>query len=177
MSRHGASLRLECLQATQQARRLYRPSCWANVGIPCAARPSPPAVLGFPSAARAAAHHGRSQEPMSDSPFAVIESRWWNSGNHSVRPIFEAVSAIHFGNPSAFFYDMFSEKTSLAATLQARATDTRTEVVYLASHGDENHVGPNAANAVSRTGLRNCFFKSNREGQIKGLFLGTCLTG
>lgn len=114
---------------------------------------------------------------MSDSPFAVIESRWWDSGNHSVRPVFEAVSAIHFGNPSAFFYDMFSEKTSLAATLQARATDKRTEVVYLASHGDENHIGPTAATAVSRTALRNCFVKSNGEGQVKGLFLGTCLTG
>ena len=42
--------------------------------------------------------------------FSVIESRWWSDGNHSVRPLFEALAGIHYDNPSAFYYDMFSEK-------------------------------------------------------------------
>jgi hypothetical protein len=69
------------------------------------------------------------------APFCVLESRWWEEGNHSVRGLFAAVAEIHYGNPSAFFYDMFAEEHSLATLLDTRADDGTTEVVYLATHG------------------------------------------
>lgn len=114
---------------------------------------------------------------MSVCPFSVVESRWWPEGNHSVRALFEAVASIHYDNPSAFAYDMFADKSSLATVMNLRGTDKRTEVVYLASHGDETNIGPNATNAISRTEARNIVISANKKKQIKGLFLGTCLTG
>lgn len=114
---------------------------------------------------------------MSICPFAVLESRWWSEGNHSVKVLFEAVASIHYDNPSAFYYDMFANKSSLKTVLDVRAQDARTEVIYLATHGDESTIGPNALNSISRTELRNAIVNANSDGQVKGLFLGTCMTG
>lgn len=114
---------------------------------------------------------------MAACPFSVIESRWWEKGNHSVRPLFEAVAAIHYDNPSAFAYDMFADKSSLSVVMNMRGSDKRTEIVYLASHGDEKAIGPSVNNPISRVEARNILITANANKQIKGLFLGTCLTG
>jgi hypothetical protein len=110
-------------------------------------------------------------------PIAIIESRWWSEGNHTVRNLIEAVAAVHYGNPSAFFYDMFADRSSLATIFQTRATDGTTEVIYLASHGDQNNIGPTRNNAISRAEFRNLIRLANTNAALKGLFLGTCLTG
>lgn len=110
-------------------------------------------------------------------PISIVESRWWKTGNHSVRALFEAVAAIHYDNPHAFYYDMFADATSLKTVLTQRASDTTTQVIYLASHGNDTEIGPTANNAVSRTEFRNILNKTNGAGTIRGLFLGTCLTG
>lgn len=114
---------------------------------------------------------------MSHGPISIIESRWWSTGNSSVRALFEAVGEIHYGNPSTFFYDMFADRSSLARVLAMRTNDGVTEVIYLATHGDENAIGPGAGVAISRTEFRNDFVTANAKGKVKGLFLGTCLTG
>ena len=114
---------------------------------------------------------------MSPCPFSVVESRWWSKGNHSVRALFEAVASIHYNNPSSFFYDMFADRSSLSTVVNMRGEDKQTQVVYLASHGDANNVGPTAENAISRTEVRNILIASNKGAQLKGLFLGTCMTG
>ena len=114
---------------------------------------------------------------MAHEPFSIIESRWWSTGNHSVRALFEAVGAIHYSNPSAFYYDMFADRSSLSRMMRLRASDRTTEVLYLATHGDETAIGPGAGVSISRTEFRNDLATANTGGQIKGLFLGTCLTG
>ncbi|MDR7024373.1 hypothetical protein [Pseudomonas peli] len=114
---------------------------------------------------------------MAKCVFSVIESRWWDEGNHSVRPLFEALAGIHYGNPAAFYYDMFSEKKSLEAALQMRCQDDQTEVVYLATHGDESNIGGATGHTISRTELKNMITNCNHTKQVKGLYLGTCLLG
>lgn len=114
---------------------------------------------------------------MSQSPVSVLESRWWQTGNHSVRDLFSAISAIHYNNPAASLYDMFADKHSLGAILNLRATDKQTEVLYLATHGDQNNIGAGASHVISRTEFRNQLTTANSQSQIQGLYLGTCLTG
>ena len=73
-------------------------------------------------------------------------------------------------------YDMFADKSSLGSVLCARASDGGTEVLYMATHGDENNIA--AGNStVSRTEFRNQLATANVGGQVKGLYLGTCMTG
>jgi hypothetical protein len=115
---------------------------------------------------------------MSNAPVSVIETRWWEKGNHSVKPIFEAVAALNYGNPSAIYYDMFSEKNSLASTLEMRCKDKTTKVLYLATHGDASStfIGKDEANEISRTEFKNLLQNANSKSQLDGLFLGTCYT-
>lgn len=110
-------------------------------------------------------------------PIAIVESRWWKTGNHSIKNLFEAVAAVHYSNPFAFGYDMFTDRSSLASVIDARSKDNTTEVIYLATHGDKNKIGQNAAKAVSRAELRNLIIAANTQSTIKGIYLGTCLTG
>ena len=115
---------------------------------------------------------------MTQAPVAVIETRWWEDGNHSVKPMFEALAALNHSNPSAILYDMFSEKHSLESVLTARCSDGVTCVIYLATHGDKSstYIGQSASTAISRTEFKNVLCKANTKGQLKGLFLGTCYT-
>lgn len=110
-------------------------------------------------------------------PFGVIESRWLDKGNHTVKPIFEAISAIYKNNSNAFFYDSFAEKQSLSEVLGIRAIDKSTEVIYLATHGDHKNNICTQTVDISRTELRNCIENANSKKQIKGIFFGTCYTG
>ncbi|MDQ3558320.1 MAG: hypothetical protein M3453_03885, partial [Pseudomonadota bacterium] len=48
---------------------------------------------------------------------AVVESRWWDIGNDSVRPLFEAFASIHCDNSHSFTYDMFNGKESFGRIL------------------------------------------------------------
>lgn len=114
---------------------------------------------------------------MAKCVFSVIESRWWSDGNHSVRPLFEALAGIHYDNPSAFYYDMFSEKQSLSSGLRMRCRDSQTQVVYLATHGSDNSIGGASGETITRTELRNMLITHNNTKQVKGLYLGTCLMG
>ncbi len=106
---------------------------------------------------------------MSHLSISIIESRWWSKGNHSVRALFEAVGSIHYNNPSAFYYDMFADRSSLSRTMAIRAQDTTTEVLYLATHGDENTIGPGPGATISRAEFRNDLAAANVNGQVKGL--------
>jgi len=114
---------------------------------------------------------------MSIGPISIVESRWWDKGNHSVRALFEAVGAIHYANPSAFYYDMFADRSSLCKALRTRASDNLTEVLYLATHGNQAEIGPGNGVVISRTEFRNDIAAANTRNQLKGLYLGTCLTG
>lgn len=114
---------------------------------------------------------------MAKSHFSILEARWWDNGNHTVRHLFAAVAELHYGNPSAFYYDMFADRGSLAALLNVRGADETTEVVYLATHGDEKSFAGVGDVSISRTELRNAFAAANGKRQMKGLFLGTCLAG
>lgn len=114
---------------------------------------------------------------MAQCPISVLEARWWNQGNHSVRELFSTISAHHYDNPSAHFYDMFVDKHSLSTMLNLRAKDGQTEVIYLGTHGDENSIqGAPGQNIPSRE-FRKQLCAANTKRQIKGLFLGTCSTG
>jgi hypothetical protein len=72
---------------------------------------------------------------------------------------------------------MFSDKSSLATVLNMRGEDKQTQVIYLATHGDANNIGPNSTNIISRTEIRNILTAANSSKQLKGLYLGTCMTG
>ncbi len=73
---------------------------------------------------------------------------------------------------------MFIDDSSLNKVLNMRGKDKFTEVIYLATHGNEDgQIGTDSNNTITRAKFRNNLKDANPKSQIKGLYLGTCFTG
>jgi hypothetical protein len=106
---------------------------------------------------------------------SVIEARWWENGNNSVRPLFETLAGIVEGNPHAVRYDMFVEETSLSAIIADVATKCVCHSIYIGSHGNDGAISGLGNAEISRTRLRNMFRNANANEAVAGLYFGSCL--
>ena len=68
---------------------------------------------------------------------AVIEGRWWESGNLTVRDLFETIAAALRENPDAYHYEMFNNGHSLGEVIPRVARKPQIKNLYIAAHGDE----------------------------------------
>ena len=115
---------------------------------------------------------------------AVIESRWHAPGNGirkntSIRPLFEFLSDIHFGNHHSFDYEMVATQRALDEALRRLALGPGVTVAYLAMHGNEKGLHLHSGERVSRTHLKNTLrdITAQNGAALSGLFLGSCLFG
>lgn len=107
---------------------------------------------------------------MPHTGLAVVESRWWDSGNDSVRPLFETLSGIVEDNPHSVRYDMFAEERSLAAIIEDICGDGAYHSLYVGSHGDDCSLAGVGDAEISRTKLRNILRHHNRRGRVTVLY-------
>ncbi|MGJ0454957.1 MAG: hypothetical protein ACR65T_17250 [Methylocystis sp.] len=114
---------------------------------------------------------------MPHTGLSVIESRWWQEGNDSVRPLFETLAGIVEGNPHSVRYDMFIEEASLSELINDVARNSHLHSIYIGAHGDGNSIGGLGQATISRARLRNMFRNANARGSIGGLYFGSCLIG
>jgi hypothetical protein len=112
---------------------------------------------------------------MTHTGLAVLEARWWEEGNHSVRPLFETLAAIAVDNPYSFRYDMFADQSSLGCIMQEIGSDRQFHSIYVASHGDANSIQGLPGQAISRAAFRNRLRGANPRHTVTGLYLGSCL--
>ena len=71
---------------------------------------------------------------------AVIESRWEEDGNSSVRGLFDLLADIHEDNPSDYHYEMFNNQASLEEIILRTAGRKRN--LYIASHANDRYLAP-----------------------------------
>jgi hypothetical protein len=75
---------------------------------------------------------------MKDVELAVLEARWWDHGNHSVRPLFDTLAGMHHNNPFAYRYEMFIDKDSFQSLVESLGRTRGINYLHIASHGEEN---------------------------------------
>lgn len=107
---------------------------------------------------------------------AVIESRWWDQSNDSVRGLFEMLAGVLLDNPFGFHYEMFSNAASLREIIPRVAAEKDVHNLYIGAHGDDKHIHGAGRNRVSRTILWNALKKVGPR-QLYGLFIGSCKFG
>lgn len=107
---------------------------------------------------------------------AVIESRWWNEGNDSVRGIFDMLAGIHAGNPFGYHYEMFSGADSIVEILRRIATRRDIHHIYIGAHGDRDSIYGPGNTRIRRTRLINVI-KDISSQSLHGLFFGACMFG
>ena len=110
---------------------------------------------------------------MAQTGLAVLESRWWESGNDSVRPLFETLAGIVEGNPHSVRYDMFVEEASLTRLIADVVGAGDFHSIYIGAHGSENSVSGLGDAEVSRTKLRDMLRTLNASGAVKGSISGS----
>ena len=111
---------------------------------------------------------------------AVIESRWWGTGNVSVRGLFDLISGILRNNPDAYHHEMFNNAASLREIVPRTAGKKHIKNLVIAAHGDATAIygaegETNEENRISRAVLRRILRNLPRD-DLNGLYLGTCST-
>lgn len=108
---------------------------------------------------------------------AVIESRWWNKSNDSVRGLFDVLAGIHVDNPFGYHYEMFNTGDSLKELIPRIVRQRHIRHLYIAAHGDNTSIyGAGTQNKISRAVLSHILEKV-RPRQLRGLFFGSCKFG
>lgn len=107
---------------------------------------------------------------------AVIESRWWTEGNHSVRGTFDLLAGIHTNNPFNYHYEMFNNEESLKEIIPRLADRTDIRYLYIAAHGDSDAIYGPAEKRISRTIIKNILSEVHGR-KLHGIYFGSCLFG
>ncbi len=109
---------------------------------------------------------------------AVIESRWWQSGNDSVQGLFELLATVRRENPHAYHYEMFNNSSSLEEVICRVRNNRNVRYIYIASHGNRRSIfgaeGRNN-NRISREELGSMLGGNGRI--LYGVYLSTCFVG
>jgi hypothetical protein len=112
---------------------------------------------------------------MSISGLVVLEGKWSKTDNISVKSLFDVMIDMNFDSPHGYYFNSFANAGSLKDILNdICGQHSRKKYLYVGAHGDESNIF-GSVKPITRTVFRN----SLRElgGQIRGVFLGSCLFG
>ena len=104
---------------------------------------------------------------------AVIEGRWWEQSNVSVRGLFDTLAGIYYSNPFAYHYEMFSSADSLRDVIRRVAHDSGISNIYVGAHGSDTEIYGPGDERISRTFIGNTLEKIHAKA-LHGLFFGCC---
>ena len=114
-------------------------------------------------------------EEMEDTlDLAVIESRWWDTSNDSVRGMFDMLAGMRCDNPFRYHYEMFNNADALKEIVNRVAKRTDIHNIYIAAHGTLDGKSIQAAGGrISRTVLGN-IVEDIHGRKLHGVFVGAC---
>ncbi|WP_065322955.1 hypothetical protein, partial [Tritonibacter mobilis] len=114
----------------------------------------------------------------------VIESRWHDDTNGirkntTVKPLFDFLSDLHYGNHHAYDYEMVGTRSAFTDALSRIARSRATTVAYLAMHGSSDGLHLHGGDKISRTVLKNSLLEVSRNSgsNLTGLYFGSCMFG
>jgi hypothetical protein len=115
---------------------------------------------------------------MAEHELAVIEGRWFEESNRSVRPVFDTLIDLLYDTPHAYFHHQFSNAASLEHVIR-HVADSPAKFLYIGAHGDSRAVYGSLGGdrgRVTRAELRTTLFRCWDEDMLSfdGLFLGSC---
>ena len=111
----------------------------------------------------------------SKSQLAVIEGKWSNKTNISVKGLFDVLSDINFTTPHAYIYEMFCDASAFNNIVRRMGKEENIKFIYIGAHGNQKLIS-GSGGYVSRVQLKNSLVQLN-TGAIEGIFLGSCLFG
>jgi hypothetical protein len=110
---------------------------------------------------------------------AVLESRWWNNSNTSVRGLFELIADINNDNPHAYEYEMANCEVAVKEAIPRIAANKKCKYLCIATHGDKDGLRLHNDERISRTELRNILESINNTSgsRFHGVHMSSCIFG
>lgn len=110
------------------------------------------------------------------SSLAVIEGRWFNNQNTSVKSIFDVLSDVHFKDINNYKYEKFYNRSAFQDLIRDLGAQQNLHYIYIAAHGSEDAIYAGNNDQISRTIIRNLLFDiSYQPGSVLiGIFFGSC---
>lgn len=114
---------------------------------------------------------------------AVIESKWNGEDalmrkNASVKPMFDMLCDLHFGNTHEYVYEMVATAPALADAIKRMAWDKDISTIYIACHGDGEGLHLHGwEEVVDRKKLSKMLLEGGSRSSLSGVYLGACEFG
>ncbi|RNF30298.1 hypothetical protein NM04_13660 [Massilia aurea] len=113
-----------------------------------------------------------------ESQVAVIEGKWEDGRNLSVKSLFDFVCDLRFESQHAFHYEMFNNGAAFQEILPRMCETANIRNIYIAAHGDRDGIYGSSGEAISFTRIKNAVKAINdTKGQLHSLYFGCCLFG
>lgn len=104
---------------------------------------------------------------------AVLESRWDDDRNLSIREIFNLISDIHTNSSHSYDYEMVNSRVAFIEAFRRYRSLERTNYLSIHCHGNEQGLCMSNKDSISRAILRNCL-KGDENRYLSGLHIGAC---
>jgi hypothetical protein len=104
---------------------------------------------------------------------AVIESRWWENSNTSVRGIFDLLSDLYEDHMHGYHYEMFGSAPAFEELVARIGLKRRMDYLYVATHGTRRGIKCANGDVVPLKRLRDMLL----DVKLSGLYLGACDVG
>jgi len=112
---------------------------------------------------------------MPHSKIAVVEGKWSDKTNLSVKSFFDLMSDLIFKTPHAYHYEMFCDLMSLKNIVTRMSRARGIKYIYIGAHGTPNNIKA-LGGSITRAELRSILHKFTGT-SIFGVFLSTCAFG
>lgn len=110
----------------------------------------------------------------SHTNICVIESRWWEAKNTSVRGIFDLLSDIHTHSHNGYEYEMANSRAGFQEVVERQLTNPKCNYLTIATHGSHKGLKLFNEEGISRAMIRNILKRDERGRNLVGLHLGCC---
>ena len=111
---------------------------------------------------------------VNDFRLAVLEAQWWRKSPDTVKPTFDFLSQFHHDS-HAFWYERFVGRDSFKEALVWLSSRGEVRYVYIATHGEGEHLECPNGERVSRVDIKRCLERGLGGSSLDGLYFGSCL--
>lgn len=115
-----------------------------------------------------------------ESRIAVLETKWFEHKNTSVRGTFDLLSDLRYGHHHGYRYEMFGGSEEFKKSFDRLAEKNGIHYIYIAAHGDEEALQGSMGERIKIGDLKRRISSAELDdarGKLAGLYFGSCSFG
>jgi hypothetical protein len=115
-----------------------------------------------------------------ESRIAVLETKWYEHSNVSIRDMFDLLSNLTYEHPNAYRYEMFGGKAEFKNAFDRLAEKNGIHYLYIAAHGADDGIQGTMRSDISTTVVSNRISATDDDdtrGRLAGIYFGSCSFG